>query len=138
MNLIFSKPLCYASVQDIQLELVRRTGFNSFDGERIAASLLEHRVLWEAVVFDRLPADRTRLLPMSGLIKLRDLRENLWNVDTLYILTSDRNRAEKLAEIAKYEKWGSDEMFIFDEPDQIDATLGGPAPGKAIVRVWWD
>src|SRR5262249_8183581 len=32
-----------ASVQDLQLELLRRTCFNALDGERVLASLLKHR-----------------------------------------------------------------------------------------------
>src|SRR5436305_1571424 len=42
-----------ATVQEIQLELIRRTRFNAFDGERVLASLLEHRDLWLAVLLDR-------------------------------------------------------------------------------------
>jgi hypothetical protein len=33
------------SVQDLQLELIRRRRFNQFDGRKIAASLLRHRRL---------------------------------------------------------------------------------------------
>lgn len=42
-----------ATVQDIQLELIRRTTFNALDGERVCASLLKHRQLWTAVLLDR-------------------------------------------------------------------------------------
>jgi len=42
-----------ASVQDIQLELIRRTSFNAMRGERVVASLLRHRDLWKAVLLDR-------------------------------------------------------------------------------------
>ena len=42
-----------ASVQDIQLELLRRTSFNALDGERVCASLLKHRALWTAALLDR-------------------------------------------------------------------------------------
>jgi len=34
-----------ASVQDIQLELLRRTSFNALDGEKVCASLVKHRHL---------------------------------------------------------------------------------------------
>ena len=37
-----------ATVQDIQLELLRRTTFNALDGERVRDSLLKHRHLWHA------------------------------------------------------------------------------------------
>ena len=39
-----------ASVQEIQLELLRRTRFNALDGERVCASLLKHCGLWVAAV----------------------------------------------------------------------------------------
>ena len=42
-----------ATVQEIQLELIRRTKFNAFDGERIHASLMKHRTYWQAVLLDR-------------------------------------------------------------------------------------
>ena len=42
-----------ATVQEIQLELIRRTKFNAFDGERIYASLMKHRSYWQAVLLDR-------------------------------------------------------------------------------------
>ena len=75
-----------ASVQEIQLELIRRTHFNAFEGERIYASLMKHRSLWLAVLLDR-PGmanhDEPGLLLISGLIKLRDLPDNLWNADIL-------------------------------------------------------
>ena len=86
-----------ASVQDIQLELIRRTTFNAMNGERIVASLLAHRDLWLAALLDRpgVPNySKPGQLLMSGLIKLRDLPENYWNADTLFLLTQP---ASKLA-----------------------------------------
>jgi hypothetical protein len=75
-----------ATVQDIQLELIRRTRFNDFDGEKVCASLLRHRDLWRAALLDRpgVPnyAEPTILLA-GGLIKLRDLSDDIWNADTL-------------------------------------------------------
>src|SRR5438105_6982113 len=87
-----------ATVQEIQLELLRRTSFNALDGERVYASLLKHRDLWLAVLLDRpgVPnyAEPGSLL-MSGLIKLRDLPENFWNGDTLFILTQSDSHARE-------------------------------------------
>jgi len=42
-----------ASVQEIQLELLRRSCWNALDGERVHASLMKHRDLWLAVLLDR-------------------------------------------------------------------------------------
>jgi hypothetical protein len=35
-----------ATVQEIQLELLRRSSFNALNGERVVDSLLRHRDLW--------------------------------------------------------------------------------------------
>src|SRR5437764_5972271 len=93
--------LAEATVQDIQLELIRRTRFNGADGERVIASLMAHRYLWEAVLLDRLGVSRPGRLPAAGLIKLRDLPDNIWNADTLYILTPDEATARKIVEICE-------------------------------------
>src|SRR5207253_387024 len=98
--------LTEASVQEIQLELIRRTRFNAFDGERVVAALERHRDLWEAVLMDRSCFSDPGRLPLAGLIKLRDLSHNYWNVDTLYILCPDAARARRLGELAETEGWG--------------------------------
>jgi len=98
-----------ASAQDIQLELIRRSSFNAYDGERVYQSLQRHRDLWLAVLLDRpgLPNYATpSLLLMSGLIKLRDLPHNTWNADTLYVLTPTREAAAEIARIAEEERLG--------------------------------
>src|SRR5260370_42315709 len=93
-----------ATVQEIQLELIRRTTFNEFNGEKICASLLKHRSLWLAVLLDQpgLPnyAEPGHLLT-SGLIKLRDLPDNIWNVDKLFIMTENHAKARALGQRQK-------------------------------------
>src|SRR5437764_1253701 len=87
-----------ATVQEIQLEIIRRTSFNALDGEKVYASLLRNRELWRACLLDRpgLPDYQTpRRLLASGLIKLRDLEDNFWNADHLFILTDTRERARQ-------------------------------------------
>src|SRR5437762_14260559 len=97
-----------ATVQEIQLEVLRRSQFNALDGERVSASLLRHRHLWLAALLDRpgLPnyAEPGDLLT-SGLIKLRDLPENFWNADMLFVLTPTPQQARELARIAEEEEW---------------------------------
>src|SRR5215471_17883930 len=103
-----------ASVQEIQLELLRRTKFNAFDRERVYASLMAHRDLWLAVLLDR-PGVANYAEPglplMSGLIKLRDLPDNIWNADTLYILTRRMSKPARWPRSAK-KKVGR-KMFTF-------------------------
>src|SRR5262245_53731688 len=129
-----------ASVQDIQLELLRRTRFNALDGGQVHASLLKHRRLWLAALLDRpgVP-DYTppgRLL-MAGLIKLRDLPDDLWNADTLYLLTPTHREAEELARIADDEDWGG-AVRVYTDQAEIDRAVGVGRQGYGLVSVWWD
>lgn len=132
-----SRLLTEATIQEIQLELIRRAGFNACDGERVVKSLERHRELWEAVLMDRLGVTGTGGLAASGLIKLRDLSDNYWNVDTLYILCPDAARARRLAEIIESEDWGG-MVQLHDREDAVQRALGGGDRSAAIVSVWWD
>jgi hypothetical protein len=132
-----SRPLREATVQEIQLELIRRTRFNAFDGEGVVRSLLRHRELWESVILGRIPVPFPGHLPASGLIPLRDLRHNLWNADTLYVLCPDKTAAEHLAAVAEKEEWGG-EAHVFSDPKDVDRALGSGRETRAILRVWWD
>ena len=138
MNEVLS--LREASVQDIQLELLRRTMFNALDGEKLHASLRKHRDLWLAVLLDRPGvADYTepgRLL-ISGLIKLRDLPHNLWNADTLFILTRTHLLAQKLARITEEEDWGG-EVQVYEDQKEIDRALGTGRQEYGLLSIWWD
>jgi hypothetical protein len=129
-----------ASVQDIQLELLRWTRFNALDGERVCASLLQHRHLWRAALLDRpgVPnyAQPGHLLT-AGLIKLRDLPDNLWNADTLLLLTPTRREAEQLAQLAEEEDWGG-EVHVYKDQAETDRALGTGRQEYGLLSVWWD
>jgi hypothetical protein len=129
-----------ASVQEIQLELLRRSSWNALDGERVYASLMKHRALWLAVLLDR-PGianyAEPSLLLMSGLIKLRDLPDDFWNADTLYILTAAHSQARKLARIAEDEVWAG-EVVVYQKQDEIDRALGTGRDEFGLLSVWWD
>jgi hypothetical protein len=135
-----SIPLRDASVQEIQLELLRRTSFNALDGERIYNSLLKHRSLWRAALLDRQGVPnyaKPRLLLMGGLIKLRDLEDNFWNADMLYLLTSNRQAADELARIAEEEDWGG-EVCVYKDQEEMDDALGTGRQEYGLISVWWD
>lgn len=129
-----------ATVQDIQLELIRRTKFNDFDGERICELLNQHRYLWRAVLLDRpgVPnyAEPTRLLT-GGLIKLRDLEDNIWNADTLFVLTHTVGNARELA-IAFEEANMAAMSTVHDDMAETDMALGTGRQTYGILTVWWD
>lgn len=129
-----------ATVQDIQLELLRRTQFNALDGERIVASLLKHRDLWLAFLLDRPGVPNyaePRHLLTAGLIKLRDLPDNFWNADTLFILTPTREQARQLARIAEEEDWAGD-VHVYEDQREIDSALGVGRQEYGLLSVWWD
>jgi hypothetical protein len=128
-----------ASVQDIQLELLRRTRFNAFDGERVYTGLMKHRDLWLAALLDRPGVPNYAepgFLLTSGLIKLRDRPDNIWNVDTLFLLTPTRRAAQELAGIAE-EEWGG-QVRVYTNQEQIDRALGTGREEFGLLSVWWD
>jgi hypothetical protein len=129
-----------ASVQDIQLELLRRPQLNALDGERVVASLLRHRSLWLATFLDSPGlanyAKPTHLLT-SGLIKLRDLPDNFWNADTLFVLTDTHEKARELARIIEEEDWGG-MVQVFEDQEEIDRALGTGRDEYGLLTVWWD
>ena len=129
-----------ATVQEIQLELIRRTSFNALDGERVHDSLLRHRDLWMAVLLDRPGVAnyaKPTVLLMAGLIKLRDLSDDFWNADELFILTETHEKARQLARIIEEEDWGG-EVRVVEDQQEIDNALGTGRDEYGIVTVWWD
>jgi len=120
-----SPRLTEASVQEIQLELIRRHQHNYFDGEEVATDLRAHPDWWEAVLMDT----------SAGLVKLRDLAGNFWNVDTLYILATNESNASRLAKLG--EKWAADSVTVYDE-EETDWELGGGIEEQRLVTMWWD
>jgi hypothetical protein len=134
---VMMTPLGEATIQEIQLELIRRRHFHAFDGERVADCLTEHRDLWEAAMMDRLAISHPGRLPTMGLMKLRDYSRDEWNVDTLYILTRSKEDAVKLADIFNKRQWGG-MVDVHTDAEEVDNALGGARPGQAIVSIWWD
>jgi len=121
-------PLTRLTIQDIQLELIRRQQFNRFDGQRITQDLLAQRTLWEAVLLDR-PCN-------FDLIKLRDLSSNHWNTDMLFILAVNESSAYQLKELGQ--QWLADSIDILDA-DATSRELGIiPSDARSLVEMWWD
>jgi hypothetical protein len=130
-----------ATVQQIQFELIRRWRFNAFDGPTIVASLERHRDLWLAVHMDRFGVyrkDHPNWIPAMSLIKLRDLNANVWNVDTLVILTDNIQQARQLAEIAQQEDWAADDVTVQENTEEIEMALGEGPCDYGLLTLWWD
>jgi hypothetical protein len=130
-------PLTEASVQEIQLELIRRRRFNCFDGPKIVASLRRHRSLWRAVLMDRPSYAGKDGAANWGLIKLRDLPGNDWNVDELFILTDSLEQAHDLQRIAEDEQWPTDNVTLMQDETQRSLSLGTSDPGY-VISFWFD
>ena len=128
-----SIPLAIATVQDIHLELIRRSEHNAFHGERILADLLAQRQDWQAVLFDTYGLATDRGLP-ARLLKLRDMVYNDYNADTLYILAVNAEAAQRLATLA--ESWGA-EPHIYNQED-TERALGTSCTNERLVQMWWD
>jgi hypothetical protein len=128
-----SVPLATATVQDIHLELIRRSEHNAFHGARVLADLLAHRQDWQAVLFDTYSLATDRGLP-ARLVKLRDMAYNDYNADTLYILAVDAAAAHRLAALA--EAWGA-EPHIYSQED-TERALGTSCVIERLVQMWWD
>lgn len=72
--------------------------------------------------------------PKIDLIKLRDISDDRWNVDTLFLLPQD-GKADELMQLA--ETWGADEIDWI-EGREADNLLGVGGYNRRILRVWWD
>lgn len=75
------------------------------------------------------------MLLTAGLIKLRDLPDNVWNADTLFVLTKTGAAANQLAKIAESEDWGGE---VHDEREETDRALGTGRQEYGLLSVWWD
>jgi hypothetical protein len=128
-----SLPLATATVQDIHLELIRRSEHNAFHGDRVLEDLLIHRQDWQAVLFDTYGLATDRGLP-TRLLKLRDMPYNDYNADTLYILAIDEAAAHRLATLA--ELWGG-EPHIYSQAE-TERALGTSCVTECLVQIWWD
>jgi len=69
-----------------------------------------------------------------SLIKLRDLNQGIWNVDTLYVLLMPGSKAkfERLAG-----PWGPDEIECVPEKE-ANWLMGGGQKERILYRLWWD
>ena len=125
------------TIQDIHLELMRRTSFNEFDGKAVVSTLLENGELWDAVMMDR-PAIRLRRDKPTGsfisLIKLRDIPDDYWNVDTVYVLTT-KDKADRIREL--FDRLSADEVYVI-QGERLKKAMGSMKPESCVVAAWWD
>lgn len=151
-----TKPI--SRVQRIQIQLMRLSSFNEFNGDRVADSLIEHRDLWIGFILDResYSAEYARRkfeeggcegLPFAPIdtIRLRDIASNYWNVDALFILPQPGK--EDSLELLVRREWGADEINWYNPGDASHIWLNPPKKLgdksdvvniEKMLRVWWD
>jgi len=102
---------------------------------------MKHRAYWQAVLLDR-PGlanyQKPRHLLMMGLLKLRDLEDNIWNADQLFILTAKREQAVHLARVIEEEDWGGEKPIFYNDQEEIDSALGVGRQEYGLLSIWWD
>ncbi len=115
-------------VQELNLRLIEEASYNSFDGKRVVADLREHGGLWGSVMMNH---------KHCPLIALRDLPGGVWNVSTLWILTTT-DRMEALKALA--ETWEVDTIGeLRDAEMQIElGSYMGRQDNRCVLWVWWD
>ncbi|MFO0630528.1 MAG: GTPase domain-containing protein [Polyangiales bacterium] len=127
------------TVQDLQLELVRRGGYNAFRGDRIASSLAAHRGLWRAVMFGR-PRVTTidggqRYEARTWLNPVLEIADDAWNADTLWVVAHDADAAARVRALGETH-WFADEAQTLDaDAAKRWADVDPPA---VVVQLWWD
>jgi len=146
-------------IQKLYLELIVRSSFNNFDGYKVVKDLLKLRKYWYSVMMVRESVSEAPI----NLITLRDLPENVNNVDTLYILTDYHNLFYIFPTIKN--EWNCDTLLIIcssktakmiedlysvaDESNVlgylyinnkiIEDMLGlHPVEKYVLIRCWWD
>lgn len=123
------------TIQNLQFALIEKASFNEFNGEQVVKDLRENDDLWHGVIMDRAGySGKYHDVEPIDLIKLRDIGDEFWNVDTIYIYSNGKNdyKLELLAH-----KWNADEISWI-EGDKASALLGAWPGEKRILRCWWD
>src|SRR5579862_2767376 len=110
-------------IQALYLELIRRTKFNAFDGEKVAHDLVDHKNLWRSAA----------MWSYDSLITLRDLEDGYHNADTLYIVAAPgkERELEKLAH-----GWDADTVSYLGEDEA--QRLMGTSEDVSVLQCWWD
>ena len=100
--------------------------------------LIDSQDIWRGFIIDRLGiSEGGHWLQPCSMIKLRNIHENYWNADTVFILCPSQDAARALAARFTPEQFAA-MVDIKEDPKEVDRALGGGDAGTAILRAWWD
>jgi hypothetical protein len=119
------------TIQDLHLELIKRVWFNECEGKKIYKDLVENRDLWISCMMTREDHHHGWI---PNLIALRDMKDDYYNVDTLFILVKDKND-KRILELTK--KWDADTASYLND-DANKMALGTSHPEGSVLKIWWD
>jgi hypothetical protein len=132
-------------IQELQLELMKLSSFNNFNGEQVVKDLIENKNKWIGCIWGR--------FVFFDLLPLRDISQGIWNTDTLYILTQKENikffeekakewQADEFGwvEEIKNEKGNTKYIFhgIFEGNEKFYIRFGSCLGELIVIRIWWD
>jgi len=112
------------ATQELVLKLIERASFNNFNGTKVAEDLRRYSHLWNSVF----------MISETPLLALRDMPQNIYNADTLYIIPSGEDD-EKLVQLA--ETWRPDSIDWL-EGQEAGRLLGYYGRSVRILVLWWD
>jgi len=110
------------NTQELQFELMKKASFNDFHAEKVIKDLKANTHLWDAALMDQ-----------PNLVKLRDIQADVWNVNTLYILTSIKS--DQLYHLAL--SWNPSSLRWI-EGDEAATRLSSYISGDYILCIWWN
>lgn len=143
-----NSPARLSEAQELVLQLLARTSVNNLDGPRVVAALRAYSHLWRSAYFTSIGIEQTAdqawvfNAARHDLISLRDLPEDVLQLDTLLLLAvpDAQDNLETLVSA-----WGADiiEWVALPEAGRV---MGGrrsvmeysSCPSKVILYVWWD
>lgn len=132
------KSLSSATVQDLHLALIEKATFNEFDGKKVVKILEDNRDLWYSTMMTR-PFNHDKESHHTKFympfIPLRDMNDNINNVDTLVIHTSKKYKTKLLKLM---EGWNYDKIRTYLVDDSADMQGGGVNKDDILLAIWWD
>lgn len=134
--------LAQFTIQDIQLELIRRVWRHDIEGDKIVALLLENRDCWQAAFQDQLialPHHATPLVQYPVLNRLYYLQGHEWHADTFYVVANDETCQERLIALGvERELWHPLAVTRYDAAEAAAMLEKWDKRDYRVFSTWWD